>query len=59
MDGTGATVLAVDLGVPAAQAVFAHRDVVLQTDMVCFGIQMRATGFHRPPSFRKTTIIGV
>ena len=58
MDGTGATVLAVDLGVPAAQAVFAHRDVVLQTDVACFGIRMMVTGFHRPPSFRKKAIIG-
>ena len=31
MDGTGVAVLAVDLGVPAAQTFFAHRDVVLQT----------------------------
>jgi len=57
MDGTGATVLAVDLVVPAAQAVFAHRDVVLQTDMACFGIRMMVTGLHCPPSFRKTAII--
>jgi len=31
MDGTGVTVLAIDLGVPAAQTLFAHCDVVLQT----------------------------
>jgi len=31
MDRTGVAVLAVDLGVPAAQTFFAHRDVVLQT----------------------------
>jgi hypothetical protein len=58
MDGTGVAVLAVDLGVPAAQTFFAHRDVVLQTDVACFGIRMMVTGFHRPPSFRKKAIIG-
>jgi hypothetical protein len=58
MDGTGVTVLAVDLGVPAAQTFFAHRDVVLQADMARFGIRMVVTGLHRPPSFRKTAVIG-
>jgi hypothetical protein len=57
MNGTGAAVLAVDFGVPAAQAVFAHRDVVLQTDMACFGIRMMVTGLHFQPPFRKTTVI--
>jgi len=57
MDGTGLTVLAVDFGVPAAQAFFAHRDVVLQTDKACFGIRMMVTGLHRPPPFITPAII--
>ena len=57
MDGTGLTVLAVDFGIPAAQAFFAHHNVVLQTDIACFGIRMMVTGHHRPPPFRKTAII--
>jgi hypothetical protein len=59
MDGTGVTVLAIDLGVPAAQAFIAHRDVVLQTDIACFGIRAMVTGLHCPPPFRKTAIIAM
>jgi hypothetical protein len=57
MDGTGVAVLAVDLGVPAAQTFFAHRDVVLQTDIACLGIRVMVTGLHCQLPFRKTTII--
>jgi hypothetical protein len=51
MDGIGVAVLAIDLGVPAAQGFIAHQDAVIQTDAACFGTRVMVTGFHHRPSF--------